>query len=656
MTIQTMLVQTPVLGWNWGDVVVVDDEVPLYAALRASGRLTDYTAPAGQVLTANPNEVVRLGDLRARHSPARDALREEFLALVTPEQFGAVGDGVADDTAALQAAFDAVDPVLGGTVFLPAGRYRITTGLVVRSNNTQVVGEGPGPRNGVSQGGYGTRLEAGGTLNGAPLLRIQLDSNDKPANAVTLRDFAVDGMGVATGAGIHFRSNRGYVEQVFVWNFGGHGFHLQGYPSWDVYDSVLFACQAAYNGGSGLHLDDGATDMHFTNCILYNNLDNMQLAGGGSPQVHGCHFYAAGRYDIYFNGAGSRGKFIGCKIEGAQQHGVLFDSTNGGYSDIQFVACGFASHGRAGANTYDWVSFTGPTANGIARTLFAGCSFSTKAGTPLPRSFLNLATSAAQGTVVSGCAFGPAAQYGTAAVLGTGTALSATTFTGNGGYTPAAGVGVRTSAVDTTLTATDQYLRANPGAGATVTVTVPANATTAIPVGTEVLVYRLGAGTVALAGDTGVTFSGAVGAVLQQYDAYRLRKVFADQWDISVAQLPPAVLAAGPGVLLATSGNTTTVSLREGVVRTVTADYTPVVGDGYIRMNSAAATTVTIPPNASVSLPVGTQLRVRRHGAGTVALAAGTGVTLTGPTTGVIQFGSYMLIKVFTDQWDVELS
>lgn len=43
---------------------------------------------------------------------------------VTPQMFGAVGDGVTDDTAAVQAALDN-----GGLIYFPAGRYKVTSQL-----------------------------------------------------------------------------------------------------------------------------------------------------------------------------------------------------------------------------------------------------------------------------------------------------------------------------------------------------------------------------------------------------------------------------------------------------------------------------------------------------------------------------------------------
>lgn len=59
--------------------------------------------------------------------------------------FGAIGDGVADDTTAIQAAIDSQSPV-HGTVYFPAGTYKVTgTGLSVSggaAGTVQLVGAG----------------------------------------------------------------------------------------------------------------------------------------------------------------------------------------------------------------------------------------------------------------------------------------------------------------------------------------------------------------------------------------------------------------------------------------------------------------------------------------------------------------------------------
>jgi hypothetical protein len=61
---------------------------------------------------------------------------------VSVKDFGAVGDGVADDTAAIQAALDYVQTLKGGVVNIPAGTFKITSMLSVSVGAVVISGAG----------------------------------------------------------------------------------------------------------------------------------------------------------------------------------------------------------------------------------------------------------------------------------------------------------------------------------------------------------------------------------------------------------------------------------------------------------------------------------------------------------------------------------
>ncbi|MBP8110990.1 MAG: right-handed parallel beta-helix repeat-containing protein [Agitococcus sp.] len=60
---------------------------------------------------------------------------------INVKQFGAVGDGVADDTTPIQAAVDSIGAAGGGTLSFPSGVYKTTSKVILPSNIT-IVGSG----------------------------------------------------------------------------------------------------------------------------------------------------------------------------------------------------------------------------------------------------------------------------------------------------------------------------------------------------------------------------------------------------------------------------------------------------------------------------------------------------------------------------------
>ena len=98
--------------------------------------------------------------------------------------FGAVGDGVADDTVAIQAAFSAL-PASGGTVFFPRGTYLITAFTLCRAS--RLIGE------------EATILYSGAFMSAAVYLILPTDVTGTQVVEVSGLSFDGDVAGVAAG-------------------------------------------------------------------------------------------------------------------------------------------------------------------------------------------------------------------------------------------------------------------------------------------------------------------------------------------------------------------------------------------------------------------------------------------------------------------------
>jgi hypothetical protein len=77
------------------------------------------------------------GFIQARTGAVQRTVESKLQDVVSVKDFGAVGNGIADDTAAIQAA---IDRNLRGTIVFPQGTYLITSSILV-SNNT-IIGLG----------------------------------------------------------------------------------------------------------------------------------------------------------------------------------------------------------------------------------------------------------------------------------------------------------------------------------------------------------------------------------------------------------------------------------------------------------------------------------------------------------------------------------
>ena len=89
---------------------------------------------------------------------------------------------------------------------------------------------------------------------------------------------------------------------------------------------------------------------------------------------------------------------------------------------------------------------------------------------------------------------------------------------------------------------------------------------------------------------------------------------------------------------------------------TQTASYTLVLADAskIIETNVSTANTVTVPTNASVAFPIGTEITIMQYGGGVTTIASASGVTINSKSNARIIANRYTgatLVKRGTDEW-----
>jgi hypothetical protein len=172
---------------------------------------------------------------------------------VSVKDFGAVGNGVTDDTTAIQAALNN-----RGGVYLPPGTYKITTSLIVYGN-TYVFGDGPGA----------SILKWNGT-GAVPVIKDSSSVTSSSVNLnIILRDFEINCNNYTSSGndGISmYRVGNALYDNLYIHNCGGTGLRF-GYSQIDSKNIRVNNCRVEY-----CHQGDGingvGTDVVVSNCYV----------------------------------------------------------------------------------------------------------------------------------------------------------------------------------------------------------------------------------------------------------------------------------------------------------------------------------------------------------------------------------------------------
>ncbi len=263
--------------------------------------------------------------------------------------YGAVGDGVTDDAAAIQAAIDANG---AETVFIPPGIYKIATGLI--NNNVLLIGSDSEPGADASVIQPTSAVGIAITLNGGGLKNLTIDGVHTSGKIGVLMGsslasyFGIDAISIQTfagagGTGLKLRQVVGaFIRNSYIngcarncWVSGAAG---DGTPTTSLFLKCAFRSSTIDEGffqdfGYQINLTDCVFENNkkeglkilttSTDNVLYGSLTNAWFEGNWvgavSPTTHqqcvvdgtgGSGTIGLHLTNVYFNGSGSTAKAL----------------------------------------------------------------------------------------------------------------------------------------------------------------------------------------------------------------------------------------------------------------------------------------------------------------------------------------------------------
>ncbi len=196
---------------------------------------------------------------------------------------GAKGDGVTDDTTAIQNTINIAESN-GSTVIIPQGTYKISSSLLV-SNPVNIIGSGHIAS--ATSSGTGTLLWYTGTGS-----TIIIDGITYNASSCYLSSFDI----VSNNDGILLMSPRNILTDVHVVaGTKGWGFVLDG-----AYENRLFGCMTSTNGYSAQSYSTGYTGIPSGGFYL---VKKAQSYGPNASELHGCIVEGC-QYGVYVGPTG----------------------------------------------------------------------------------------------------------------------------------------------------------------------------------------------------------------------------------------------------------------------------------------------------------------------------------------------------------------
>ena len=240
--------------------------------------------------------------------------QQAFAFNVKDKRFGALGNYTNDDTAAIQAAFDAL-PNTGGSVFFPPGRYKLTQAIVLPNAPVRIFGAGQSAslviQTGAGQDGFRFTVTGSNNVSGSGTLFKNLELEDLSI----LRGVTNGGSGVnANWLAMTNNQTLFYCNNVQIYNDNNGGLH------W----------------GSALRLSN-CCGSKITNTVLRGNIFESSIDLANPYTMEACIDFTGD------SGSGQINHYIDNVTTTCSQNAIRISSW---YEGIYITNCEFVQHYR----------------------------------------------------------------------------------------------------------------------------------------------------------------------------------------------------------------------------------------------------------------------------------------------------------------------
>ena len=302
---------------------------------------------------------------------------------VKAEQFGAFGDGVTNNTAALSAAVIAMWALGGGVVEFQAGTY-VTGALPLYTNVTlqgvamdftgHGFGASPGSSLQLASGANDNLIFIPLLQHGIRILDMQLDGNSSgnPSGQSCV--------GCQTNGtnDTNYLGEDSYIsiERSTLKNARGNGFTIG--PGQRA--ARIRNCYVVSNLGDGVHI-------YTSDCVVEatllgaNGASNVNVLGAGVTHITDCDIFGAGTVNMtvqdstFFGGPLPCDRVIvtSCEFDFSSSHGVL---VQGSSKNVVFANCTWNQNGQGsgGLASHLWIAST------VASISVTNCAFTNDSG------------------------------------------------------------------------------------------------------------------------------------------------------------------------------------------------------------------------------------------------------------------------------------